>query len=90
MLTSKYVDSASCLKPHQFEWLEHKSLIGCLPLKWNWLFGEYPMNNKAKNLHYTLGGPYFDGYENSEYADDWKSAKIRAFSVSQKILKPAT
>jgi hypothetical protein len=25
----------------------------------------------ANNVHFTLGGPYFKGYEDSDYADEW-------------------
>ena len=29
-------------------------------------------NNKdAKNVHWTLGGPYFEEYARSDYADEW-------------------
>jgi len=87
-LTPDYVNTVTGLELHQFKWLENETLIGSLPLEWNWLVGEYPLNNNAKNLHYTLGGPYFDGYENSEHADDWNSVKSRTFSVSKKILEP--
>ena len=45
--------------------------IGNIPLEWNWLVGEYPYNKDAKNVHWTLGGPYFADYNNSDYADEW-------------------
>ena len=32
-------------------------------------------------LHYTEGGPWFDGYRNCEYSDDWKKEAINLFSA---------
>ena len=82
-LTQDYVNSATGLELHQFKWLESDELIGSLPLEWNWLVGEYPKNNDAKNLHYTLGGPYFHDYRDTDYADDWNEVKIRMMTVAK-------
>ena len=70
-LTPDYVNRASGLELHQFKWLESEDLIGDLPLEWNWLVGEYDYNKNAKNVHWTLGGPYFEDYARSDYADEW-------------------
>ena len=70
MLTKEYVETASGLELHQFKWT-HEENVGELPLDWNWLVGEYDYNKNAKNVHWTLGGPYFKDYKNSEYADEW-------------------
>ena len=69
MLTKEYVETASGLELHQFKWT-HEENVGELPLEWNWLVGEYNYNKNAKNVHWTLGGPYFKDYKNSEYADE--------------------
>lgn len=69
-LTPEYVNSASGLQVHRFQWLEPED-IGSIPIEWNWLVGEYPHNPHAKNLHYTLGTPCFHGYERSDHADMW-------------------
>lgn len=69
-LTTEYVNSASGLDLHRFKWLDD-ALIGSLPLEWNWLVGEYAHNRQAKIVHFTLGGPYFDGYRGCDYADEW-------------------
>jgi hypothetical protein len=69
-LTPDYINSASGLELHRFAWTEDR-LIGELPLQWNWLVGEYDYNPAAKFAHYTLGGPYFDAYRNSDYAEEW-------------------
>ena len=70
-LTPEYVNTASGLELHQFKWLENESLIGSLPLEWNWLAGEYPYKENVKNIHYTEGGPYFKKSSNCDYASDW-------------------
>ena len=47
--------------------------IGELSVKWNWLVGEYDNPTEdIKVLHWTLGGPYFDDYSNTEFSDEWK------------------
>jgi len=70
-LTPEYVNKASGLELHQFKWLESEELIGQLPLEWNWLVGEYDKKEDVKNVHFTKGGPYFEKYSNSDYADEW-------------------
>ena len=70
MLTKEYVETASGLELHQFKWT-HEENVGELPLEWNWLVGEYNYNKNAKNVHWTLGGPYFEDYARSDYADEW-------------------
>jgi len=58
------------------------SEIGSLPHEYNWLVGWYkePKDGNPKILHYTEGGPWFDGYRDCEYADDWKKEVINLFS----------
>lgn len=69
-LTPRYVNSAPGLELHRFNWTED-ALIGEIPLEWNWLVGEYERNPKAKIVHYTLGGPYFDATRDCDYAAEW-------------------
>jgi hypothetical protein len=82
-LTPEYVNSASGLMLHRFEWTADE-LIGSLPLEWNWLVTEYQHSPAAKIAHFTLGGPWFDEYRDCDYADEWlaeleamKSAETR-------------
>ena len=70
-LTPEFVNTATGLELHQFRLLESEDLIGSLPLSWNWLVSEYDYNPKANNVHFTLGGPYFKGYDKSDYANEW-------------------
>lgn len=59
---------------HGFEWLKDEE-IGSLPVEWNWLEGWSPPDIKPKAVHYTRGGPWFDDYQNVEYAKDWTREK---------------
>jgi len=70
-LTAEYVNKASGLELHRFQWLPDDA-IGGLPLEWNWLVKEYKYNADAKIVHYTRGGPYFREYANCDYADEWR------------------
>ena len=70
MLTKEFVETATGLELHQFNWT-HEENIGELPLELNWLVSEYDYNKNAKNVHWTLGGPYFKDYAKSDYADEW-------------------
>lgn len=68
-LTPDYVENASGADLHQFAWADS---VGELPKEWNHLVGELPENPDAKIVHYTLGTPCFKGYENQEFADEWR------------------
>ena len=70
-LTPDYVNTASGLELHQFKWLEGDHQIGELPSRWNHLVGYQAPNENVSLVHYTLGGPYFAGYEHCEYAAAW-------------------
>lgn len=65
--------AVSCMKPsdlHQFKWADS---VANLPTAWNHLVGEYAPNPDAKLVHWTLGGPWFKGYENTEFAEEWRN-----------------
>jgi len=87
-LTPEYVNTASGLELHRFHWLgdQAEKLIGEIPLRWNFLVGEYaPLPEKEiSNLHYTLGGPYFSEYEQCDYADLWFKERERMLAVTNK------
>ena len=70
ILTPDYVNTATGLQLHRFEWLQDEQ-IGFLPLEWNWLVGEYEANPQAKMFHYTLGGPWFGKYRGCDHAEEW-------------------
>lgn len=59
---------------HRFSWLKDEE-IGELPVKWNWLEGDYDKPNETPSLiHYTNGGPWFKEVRQArdiEYGDLW-------------------
>ena len=70
LLTPDFIANESGKYLHRFSWLED-SEIGGLPKEWNWLVTEYPNNDQANIIHYTLGTPCFKDYRNTEMADIW-------------------
>lgn len=75
-LTPDYVNTASGLDLHRFAWLDPPDAIGGLPLTWNWLVWEYPKNDDAKILHFTLGGPWFPETAQTDHADLWQAERL--------------
>lgn len=71
-LTPEVVNTAAPSFLHRFQWLSDDSLIGTLPLDWNFLEGEYPVrDNVPAAVHYTNGGPWFPDWQNVDYAELW-------------------
>jgi hypothetical protein len=70
-LTPDYVNSASGLALHQFKWVEGDEAIGELPKTWNHLVGHDAPDPEAKNVHYTIGGPYFGEFRGCEHSATW-------------------
>jgi hypothetical protein len=56
---------------HRFCWLEDE-LIGDLEPSWNHLVGYSNGGIEPKCVHFTEGPPDMVGYENVQYADEWK------------------
>jgi hypothetical protein len=76
-LTPEYVNTASGLDLHRFNWLGDESLIGEIPHGWNQLVGydETVPVEQVSNLHYTIGGPYFNDFVDTDYASEWFNEK---------------
>jgi hypothetical protein len=71
LVNLEYVNTSEGLLLHRFGWLEDEE-IGELDVRWNWLVGEYDdPPNDVKNVHWTVGGPYFDEYKNSDFSSEW-------------------
>ena len=70
LLTPDFIANESGKYLHRFSWLED-SEIGGLPKEWNWLVTEYPNNDQANIIHYTLGTPCFKDYRDTEMSDIW-------------------
>jgi hypothetical protein len=82
-LSPDYVNTASGLDLHRFRWLGDDGLIGELPHRWNHLVDcDPPLPADAiSNLHFTSGGPWFDEFENCDYADLWFAERDQMLSA---------
>ncbi len=85
-LTPDFVNTATGLELHRFQWLDGDHLIGDIPHRWNHLVGydeQVPLG-EVSNLHYTIGGPYFDDYKDTDYAAEWFAEKKAMLRCDQK------
>lgn len=70
-LTPEVVNSASPAFLHRFNWTDDAN-IGALDLTWNFLEGEYEKPAQIPAcIHYTNGGPWFDNWQDVDYAAEW-------------------
>jgi len=71
-LTPAVVNSVTPAYLHRFEWVADDEAIGSLEIDWNFLEGEYAMpRTTPRVIHYTNGGPWFEQWQNCDYADLW-------------------
>lgn len=84
-LDLSFVHNATGAQLHRFSWLAD-SEIGALDINWNWLVGEYLSDdayNNVKNVHWTVGGPYFNEYKSVEFSDEWRAMEKVALRCDQ-------
>ena len=74
-VTPEFIENATGAQLHRFTWLDD-SLIGELPIEWNWLPDEFGSNLDAKLLHYTLGTPSFHDFATTPMGDEWQRERI--------------
>jgi hypothetical protein len=83
-LTPEFVNTASAMELHRFQWLDDTQ-IGALNVRWNWLVGEYAEPPKdVKNVHWTVGGPYFHEYRDADFSGEWFAEFERMTYVKQR------
>ncbi|HYD71249.1 hypothetical protein [Azospirillum sp.] len=85
-LTPEYVNTATGTDLHQFKWLGDDGLIGEIPHRWNHLVDYDPPApvEETSNLHYTIGGPYFEEFRDCGYADLWTAERERMLFAAQR------
>ena len=87
-LTPDYVNNASGLDLHRFNWLSGDHEIGEIKEDWNYLVGvqSKEKSKTASMLHWTLGGPWFPDQRTigGELAAEWYAARDDAFKLWQK------
>lgn len=72
-LTPDIVNSESGAFLHRFQWLTDDQ-IGEVDHTWNWLEGWYDKPTDEvppAAIHYTRGGPWFENWQDVDYADLW-------------------
>lgn len=71
-LTYEVVNTVPGRDLHRFFWLEDDE-IGELDISWNYLVGISPPEIEPDIVHFTEGLPTVPGYENCEYANEWRA-----------------
>lgn len=70
ILTPEYLNTHKPgLDFHHLSWLKDEE-IDSIPLDWNCLDGYYHIETPCA-VHYTDGGPWFDGYKETRYSQLW-------------------
>lgn len=75
-LTPDFVSVASGADLHQFSWLRD-SEIGEISPEWNWIEGTTSETIAPSLIHYTEGGPWFEGYDKVKFAELWNHEYAR-------------
>lgn len=79
-LTLEMVNTLPGRDLHRFCWLED-SEIGALPLEWNFLVGHHSIDDldaPPAIVHFTDGYPLMAGYEDCEFAEEWREQLLSA------------
>lgn len=73
-LTPAVVNAQTGAYLHRMQWAADDE-IGALPTGWNWLEGWYakPATGYPQAVHMTRGGPWFDAWQQVDYADEWRA-----------------
>ena len=88
-LTPDYVNTATGLALHRFEWLEEDSIGGLPAQRWNHLIDVQPPPALQPEqggpllVHWTKGGPWFQNYRyaGAELAAEWFASRDAAFRL---------
>ena len=82
-LTVDYVNNASGLELHRFQWLQGDHEIGPLDSSWNHLVGVQSAQTNLNLIHWTLGGPWFRDQRNmgATMAAQWFGARYDAMKL---------
>lgn len=84
LVTPDFVNTTEALNLHRFTWLNDDE-IGELDVRWNWLVGEYDdPPNDVKNVHWTVGGPYFNEFKNADFSQEWFSETAQMTNCLQR------
>lgn len=84
-LTPNEVNTRTGLYLHRFRWLTN-DVIGELPIAFNYLEGWHTKNDCPNPIavHFTRGGPWFNEWQNVEYAAEWNAEAARVGESSDR------
>jgi hypothetical protein len=82
-LTVEMINTLPGRDLHRFCWLED-DYIGALPPEWNWLVGISPPIDDPAIVHFTEGTPDIVGYENTAFAEEWRTELERVHGRSRR------
>ena len=90
-LTPEVINSAEPAYLHRFHWVRDAQAIGALDIDWNFLVGEYPKPQQTPRvLHYTVGGPWFEGWQDCDYSELWLQERdLYLQSLNRRVLQVA-
>ena len=80
-LTPELVNQESGAYLHRMQWALDDE-IGSIPTHWNWLEGwnNVESDGQPKAVHFTSGGPWFEDYQDVDYAAEWLAAAEDVYS----------
>ena len=75
-LTVEAVNNETGAYLHRMQWA-NDSEIGNIPTDWNWLEGwnKKPKIGYPSAVHYTRGGPWFENWQDVDFANEWQHEK---------------
>ena len=73
ILTPKFIQQKTGAFLHRFSWIKDEE-IGEVEKEWNWLAMEYEEKNDINLIHYTIGTPCFEEYQNKSLSSYWKKS----------------
>ena len=76
------VNSETGANLHNFCWLDGDDQIGSIPHSWNFIPGVSHGVNDINAVHFSLGGPWLDGYQDCEFGEEWEQ-ELDHFEFSQ-------
>jgi lipopolysaccharide biosynthesis glycosyltransferase len=80
-LTPAVINRESGAYLHRMQWAEDPE-IGALPTEFNWLEGwnSVDQDGRPRAVHFTRGGPWFEDWQNVDFAKEWleEAARVKA------------
>jgi len=73
ILNPEFIQKQTGAFLHRFSWIKDQE-IGEIEKEWNWLAMEYEEKNDINLIHYTIGTPCFEEYQNKSLSSYWKKS----------------